>query len=132
MSKIFAILRILVIISSITGLDAVRISAEELKREEGLSVHVISKRVAELDKTNKVKWGFMVSLSNNLKPPLERRVFNKPEEPIQYFKTLPEEVQQNGIWMVTTHPDAYSEEENVSMQNLKEMCIREGVPLFIC
>lgn len=107
-------------------------SAERLIREEGLSVHVLPKRVADLDEANQLKWGFMVSQSFELKPPLERPIFNKPEELIEYFRTMPQVVQKNGIWMVVTHPDAYSKEENVSIKHLKEICIKEDIPLFRC
>lgn len=131
--KVSVTILITAIVSNTTIFSNVpKVAAEELKREEGLSVHVMPKRVAELDKTKQVKWGFMISQSYKLQPPLERPIFTKPEELIKYFRTLPKKVQENGIWVVTTHPDAYSEEENVSMRRLKEMCVKDGIPLFIC
>lgn len=122
-----------IIISNIVIFShSAKVIAEELKREEGMSIHVIPKRVAEIDKTKQVQWGFMVSQSHELQHPLKRPVFNQPEELIKYFRTLPNKAQENGIWMIITHPDAYSEEEKTAMQCLKEICIKDKIPLFIC
>jgi len=133
LKKVSTAVLIIAVISNIAIFSNVpTVVAEELKREEGLSVHVIPKRVADLDETKQVKWGFMVSQSHKLQPSLVRPVFAKPEELIEYFRKLPKKVQENGIWMIITHPDAYSQEEKVSIQCLKEMCIKDAIPLFIC
>jgi len=41
-------------------------------------------------------------------------------------------VQGNGLWIVTTNPDAYSEAEKTLLENVKSMCRQEKIPLFIC
>jgi hypothetical protein len=38
----------------------------------------------------------------------------------------------NGIWIVTTHPDAYSEEEKGLLEEVKAICRKENIPLFLC
>jgi len=51
---------------------------------------------------------------------------------VDYFKKLSPEIQQNGIWVVTTHPGAYSGKEIKNLDRLKEICTKEKIPLFTC
>lgn len=95
-------------------------------RNQGLSLHMLPKEVAEISGN---KWGFIVTL------PEQKRIdktIQSAKELYGYFKSLPKEIQGNGIWVVTTHPDSYSEEEKRVLEDVKVMCIRENIPLFIC
>ena len=47
------------------------------------------------------------------------------------LKAADRAVQQNGIWVVVTHPDAYSEPEKALLEALKALCRKEKIPLFI-
>jgi len=51
---------------------------------------------------------------------------------LSFIRKQDSEVQQNGLWIVTTNPDAYSEAEKTLLEHLKSMCRQEGIPLFIC
>ena len=95
-------------------------------RSQGLSLHMLPKEVAEISGN---KWGFIVTL------PGQKRIdktIQSAEELYEYFKSLPKEIQENGIWIVTTHPDSYSGEEKQVLEDVKDMCIRKNIPLFIC
>ena len=105
---------------------------EELSREEGLSAHVMPRRVAELDKGKNLKWGFIVSQSHDLKPPLQRPTFQTADELLAYYSQQPKKIQENGIWVILTHPDSYSDEEKENVEKLKRLCKEKGIPLFIC
>ncbi|MEI8348901.1 MAG: tetratricopeptide repeat protein [Candidatus Omnitrophota bacterium] len=102
----------------------------EPKRENGLSVHFAPKSASEALGANKS--GFMVSQSHDLKLPSERPVFDTPEKLIEYFLNQPQEIQENGIWVVTTNPKAYSADEMKSTEVLKDLCRQKKIPLFFC
>jgi hypothetical protein len=106
--------------------------ADEPRRVDGLSVHMTPKRVAQLDEKKRVKWGFMVSQLKDLKPSAERPVFQAPEELFKYFRGLSPAIRENGIWVITSHPDAYSADEKSSLEMLKTICKNEAIPLFMC
>ena len=42
-----------------------------------------------------------------------------------------EEVQANGAWIVVTNPDAYSDDEKQFLEEIKAVCRKEKIPLFI-
>lgn len=102
----------------------------EPKRENGLSVHLVPKSAPGVFGGNKN--GFMISQSYNLKPPSERPIFDTPEQLIKYFLTQPQEIQENGLWVVTTNPNAYSEDEMESTEILKKLCLEKDIILFFC
>ena len=98
----------------------------ELWRDRGLSLHMLPKRVADLSGS---KWGFTITLPDG----------NTPDKTIQsaaelktYFTSLPADIQDNGIWIVTTDPAAYCDAEKQVMDDVKQMCIKDNIPLFIC
>jgi hypothetical protein len=41
-------------------------------------------------------------------------------------------VQENGVWTVTTHPDAWSDTEKNLVEDVKLTCHREKITLFLC
>ena len=93
----------------------------EMLRDKGLSLHMLPQRVAKLSGQ---KWGFTVSSLN--------RTIQSANELREYFTSLPPEMQDNGIWIVTTDPLAYSEMEEEVLEDVKAMCISNNIPLFIC
>lgn len=98
-------------------------------RDKGLSMHMVPERVAEIDKQ---KWGLLIS-------EIFCQRYNKPEETFQssaemlkYFKSLPQEIKENGIWIVITNPDAYSEKEKAVFESVKQECMKERIIFFVC
>jgi hypothetical protein len=99
----------------------------EPTRENGLSLHMLPKRVASLSGQ---KWGLMSSPSHN--QAASNKTFQSAAELLKYFKSLPRSVRENGIWIVTTHPDAYSDDEKQVLEDVKKACTQQNIPLFIC
>jgi hypothetical protein len=99
------------------------------ERTQGISVHMLPKRVAEI---GGMAWGFTVDYSPRLKAESHRVVIQKVSDLLSYIRKQYPGVQENGLWIVTTHPDSYSEEEKTLLENVKQMCRREKIPLFIC
>lgn len=98
------------------------------ERTKGISVHMLPKRVAELSSQ---KWGFVVSYANYLKPEMEQPVLQSTAEVLAYVRKQEGAVQENGIWVVTTHPDAYSAQEKQLLDDIKTLCRKQAIPLFI-
>ena len=114
-----------IIIALMLLVMAVGIQAE-LWRDKGLSLHMLPKRVADLSGS---KWGFTVTLPNGTKPDI---TIQSAAELKEYFTSLSAEIRENGIWIVTTDPAAYSEPEQQVLDDVKKMCIADNTPLFIC
>lgn len=102
----------------------------EPKRENGLSVHLSPESASGIVGADKK--GFVVSQSKDLKQIEERPVLDTPEQLVEYFLTQPQEIQKNGIWVVTTNPQAYSDNEMKSTEVLKNLCREKNIPLFFC
>jgi hypothetical protein len=107
-------------------LTATFVLAAEPMRESGLSVHMLPERVAAIGGGH---GGFSVT-----NPVTKERgtIFSEPQKLIAYFEHLSPLVQQNGIWIVTTHPTAYSESENQNLQSLIAICAKKSIPVFTC
>jgi hypothetical protein len=73
-----------------------------------------------------------VDYSPLLKLEAHQPVFQSAADLLSYFRKQDAAVQENGIWIVVTHPDAYSETEKALVEDVKSMCRREKIPLFIC
>jgi len=100
--------------------------ATEPKRASGLSVHMLPDSVAEISGE---QGGFMAT------DPISRQrtqLFTNPTDLLTYFQNLPRNFQDNGIWVVTTNPDAYSLSEQGKLADLKTQCRAKGIPLFTC
>jgi hypothetical protein len=97
-------------------------------RSQGISMHMLPKGVADL---GRMKWGFSVDYSKLLKPEPEQPVLQTPEEFIGFVRKQDKAVQDNGVWIVTTHPDAYSTVEAKLLEDIGSLCRRQGIPLFI-
>jgi hypothetical protein len=101
-------------------------ASAELSRDKGLSLHMLPKRVADLSGS---KWGFTIKLPDGSKPD---KTLQSATELKTYFTSLSPEIQENGIWIVTTHPDSYSDVETQVLDDVKTMCIENSIPLFTC
>ncbi len=95
------------------------------ERSEGISIHMLPKRVAEM---GGMRWGLAVDAAARLKPAAGHPVFQSAADLLGQDP----EVQANGVWIVVTHPDAYSGAEKELLEEVKAMSRRENVPLFIC
>jgi len=98
------------------------------ERSNGISAHMLPKRVSELGTK---KWGFVISYAEYLKPEQEQPVLQSPSDLLVFVRKQDKSVQENGVWIVTTHPDAYSEPEKKLLEDIKILCRREAIPLFI-
>ncbi len=98
------------------------------ERSKGVSIHMLPKQVADLGAK---KWGFVISYAEYLKPEREQPVLQSPSELLAFVRKQDKAVQENGVWIVTTHPDAYSEPEKKLLEDIKVLCRREAIPLFI-
>ena len=99
--------------------------AAEPTREGGLSVHMLPDRVAKISGEH---GGFTVTDPTTKQP----ATYAEPQELLAYFQHLPESVQQNGIWIVTTHPTSYSEAEQVKLTALGALCAEKKIPIYTC
>jgi hypothetical protein len=97
-------------------------------RTKGISAHMLPKRVAD---PAGQKWGFLVSYAGYLKPEQTQPVLQSTSEFLAFVRRQDKSVQENGVWIVTTHPDAYSELEKQLLEDIKALCRRENIPLFL-
>jgi hypothetical protein len=110
------------------ALAAVPAVAAALERSEGVSIHMLPKRVA--DKMSR-PWGLAVDYSPILQPEPRQPVFQTAEELRQFVRKQSASVQENGVWIVTTHPDAYSDAEKQLLESIKSLCVAQHIPLFV-
>jgi hypothetical protein len=103
--------------------------AASQERTRGISVHMLPKRVADLGGT---PWGFSVDYSPRLKHESQQPVLQTVEAVLSFVRKQDSGVQENGLWIVTTNPDAYSETEMALLEGVKFMCRQKAIPLFIC
>jgi hypothetical protein len=102
--------------------------AEALERAHGISIHMLPRRVADLADR---KWGLVVDYAEYLKPEPAQPVLQSQSELLAFIRKQDSSVQANGVWIVTTHPDAYSEQEKRLLEDIKAVCRKERIPLFI-
>lgn len=93
--------------------------AAEPDRTKGLSVHMLPEQVAQISGT---RGGFTV----------EAQTYADASELVDYFHSLPAATQENGIWVVTTDPSAYSAPEREKLRALIALCQQQEVPIFTC
>jgi hypothetical protein len=99
------------------------------ERTKGISLHMLPKRVADISGQ---RWGFSVDNAVYLKPESQQPVLQTPKEFLAFVRKQDAHVQENGVWIVTSHPDAYSGSEKALLEDIKALCQREKIPLFIC
>ena len=100
--------------------------ATELKREGGLSIHMLPDHVAEISGQH---GGFTVRDPVTKEP---GATFAQPKELLDYFFHLPPSIQENGIWIVTTNPSSYSKSEEARLKTLARLCNDKKIPVFTC
>jgi hypothetical protein len=105
------------------------VAANAQERSQGISAHMLPKRVADIGGR---PWGFAVDSSPRLQPESHPVALQSVAEVLSFVRKQGAGVQENGLWIVTTSPDAYSEDEKRLLEEVKSMCRREKIPLFIC
>jgi Tfp pilus assembly protein PilF len=98
------------------------VSAEP-QRDKGLSLYILPESVAKLSHK---QGGFQAYSENNKK----EIIFQSSFDVLKHFTSLSQEIQDNGIWVVITNPDAYSKPEKQLYESLKKMCLDKNIPLF--
>jgi len=98
------------------------------ERSKGISLHMLPKRVADISGQ---KWGFTVDFASHLKPESEHPVLQTKDELVAFVRKQDKEVQENGVWIVTTNPDAYSDPEKDLLEDIKSLAREQHIPLFI-
>ena len=98
--------------------------AGEPERAKGLSVHMLPDRVAKI---NGGAGGFTVTTNSGT-----TSVYSDPKELLAFYQTLSSSIQENGIWIVTTSPSAYSNDERAKLRTLVRLCDEKKIPLFTC
>lgn len=101
--------------------------AVEPERNKGISVHALPKRVAKLSGS---PWGFQVSYAPYLKPEPGQPFLQSLEDVLAYINKQDKSVIENGLWVVTTHPASYSEEEIELQNKVKQELPKHKIPLF--
>jgi hypothetical protein len=98
-------------------------------RAKGISMQMLPKRVAEL---GPMQWGLVVSHAGDWKPQKKQIVFQTTQQFLHFVRAQSEDVQANGAWIVVTNPAAYSDAEKQFLEDIKAVCRKEKIPLFIC
>lgn len=111
-----------------SALACVLFAANAPERDKGVSIHMLPKSVANLAGK---KWGLTVDYSGFLKPESAQPVLQSTEELLAFVRKQDRSVQENGVWIVTTNPDAYSEGEKELLQDIVVLCHRERIVLFL-
>jgi hypothetical protein len=109
-------------------LVAVTAVAAAQERAKGVSIHMLPKVAADLSER---QWGLTVDYSPLLRPEPAQPVLQTAEDLRRFVRKQDKSVQENGIWIVTTHPDAYSDPEKRLIESVKSLCIQQRIPLFI-
>jgi hypothetical protein len=118
----------LVIFIVCLGLFAPSVQAAP-ERAKGISIHMLPKRVADVGGQ---RWGLSVDYADYLKPESQQPVLQAPKELLAFVRKQDAHVQENGVWIVVSHPDAYSGSEKALLEDIKALCRKERIPLFIC
>jgi hypothetical protein len=102
--------------------------ASDPERAKGISLHMLPKRVADISGQ---KWGFTVDFASYLRTESEQRVLQTKDELVAFVRKQDKNVQDNGVWIVVTHPDAYSDAEKTLLEDIKSVSREQHIPLFI-
>jgi hypothetical protein len=116
------------LLSGFVFLVAVTAVAAAQERAKGASIHMLPKVLADLSER---QWGLTVDYSPLLRPEPAQRVLQTAEDLRRFVRKQDKSVQENGIWIVTTHPDAYSDAEKRLIESVKSLCVEQRIPLFI-
>ena len=98
----------------------IAIAGTSPERSKGISMHFLPKRVAEISGQ---KWGLVSDVSQD--------AVQTPDEFLTFVRRQPRETQDNGVWVVVSHPDAYGEQEKKFFVAVEDLCRREKIALFV-
>jgi hypothetical protein len=98
------------------------------ERAKGISMHQLPKGVADLGGR---KWGFTVTPSSLLTGDAGSVTLQTPDEFLAFVQKQSASVKENGVWIVTTHPDAYSDREKDLLNQVIAVCQKSGITLFV-
>jgi len=90
------------------------------ERSKGISFHFLPKRVADISGR---KWGLVADAS--------QEALQTPQEFLSFVREQSPDAKENGVWIVVTHPDAYGQAENKLLEDVKAVCRRQRISLFI-
>ena len=65
---------------------------------------------------------------NDIKPTF---VAHSATEFVSRYQRIPHELQQNGVWLTLLDGQPYSPEEKAMLSDLKRLCAKHRIPLFI-
>jgi len=99
------------------------------ERSKGISMHMLPQQVAKIDGR---PWGFWVTYADYLQPEAQQPVLQSFDEFVAYVKKQTDAVQANGVWILTTHPEAYSQQEIELLETIKKTSKDKGIILFVC
>jgi hypothetical protein len=99
-------------------------AAGEPERAKGLSVHMLPDRVAQIDGG---RGGFSARAADGTE-----FTCADAKQLVTFLQTLSTPTQENGIWVVTTHPSSYSESERTKLKALITLCDEKKIPVFTC
>lgn len=99
----------------------------EPERSKGISVHLTPESVVQIANDKNIQ-RFIVTFEDE--KGAYQAVDNKAVSLIENIKTLPENFQQNGIWVVLTHPDSYSVQDQTELAELERLAAINKIPLF--
>lgn len=109
-------------------ISAVAFAADNPKRNAGISMHFLPKQVADIGGG---RWGLTVDYRPYLKPESAQPVLQSANEVIAFADKQEATVRENGVWIVITNPDAYSDTEQKFLEDVKTECKKHKLPLFI-
>jgi hypothetical protein len=121
--------RLIAVVFLVTTLCAFATGVSSPERTKGISMHMLPKRVADLGGG---KWGFAVTYTKYLKIEVEPPTLQTTKEFLSFVRKQDRAVQENGVWIVITDPDAYSAAEKALLEDIKVACQKESIPLFVC
>ncbi len=122
--------RLVVIPFLVLALLSCRASLEP-RREEGLGVLLVPKLSTQPGVPGKDRWGFLISVPGDRRPPAERPLVTSPAALLGFLAEQSRAVQFNGIWLIVTDPDAYTPTEKNMVVELKRLCNEKETALFV-
>ena len=101
----------------------------EPKRGNGISMHMLPDRVAKFQGK---KGGFTVSYAPHLQPEKKEPILRSKKEFVAFVQKQKKEVKENGVWIVTTNPSAYSDKEKELLEAVSISLSESEAPIFVC
>lgn len=102
--------------------------AAEPRRDLGVSLHMLPDRVAKISGST---GGFSLSSVDGKRPDIQK-VFPTAADLIAFYEKQNKQARENGIWIVYTNLDSYSEPEMKQLEEAKTLAVKKGIPLFTC